>query len=342
MKNITLSSIYTFESGYKEILEFLLKNLNSTYNIIPRTYSGIPKEYVNYFYNVPYFIDINTLDFNILSINNDLSLNNPLLHLKYDRPKLLYTMWESTRINDLLIEILSKFKCIIVPNEYNKTNFLKQGLSTDIEVVHLFCDTDVYKYNKPDDSRNKFVFGISNEDPRKNLDRVIRCFAKAFTKDIKNVELQVKTCSGNLQRICDNRITFINKKIPKEDLRDWYYNLDVYVSGATCEGWGMMQQESMCCGRPIIFTNYGGLKEFANKDNSFEVGYDEVYSTGYWGDYGGKWSEFKEDEMIEMMRYCYNNRGEVIKKGILASQQASVFTKERFLKKIDEVITKYI
>ena len=134
----------------------------------------------------------------------------------------------------------------------------------------------------------------------------------------------------------------MSQKLTKHDLRDWYYNLDVYLSGATCEGWGMMQQESMCCGRPIIHTKYGGLSEFVNKDNGFEVGYDEVYSENRWGDYGGKWSEFKEQEFIDMMRYCYNNRDQVVYKGKQSSIDASVYTKQQFIKNISKVINLYI
>jgi glycosyltransferase involved in cell wall biosynthesis len=118
--------------------------------------------------------------------------------------------------------------------------------------------------------------------------------------------------------------------------------LDVYVSGATCEGWGMMQQESMCCGRPLIFTNYGGLTEYCNNTNGFEVKFKEVYSTKQWGGYAGKWSEFDEDDLINKMVYCYNNRNEVKEKGFIASKDASLFTEERFINNIVNILNLYI
>ena len=128
----------------------------------------------------------------------------------------------------------------------------------------------------------------------------------------------------------------------KEELRDWYYNLDVYISGATCEGWGMMQQESMCCGTPIICTNYGGLREFTSDEDSYYVKYKEVYSTGYWGGYAGKWSEYDSDDMIKCMSHCIDNRDEVLYKGKLASENASKFTESRFIKSIESIIEQYI
>lgn len=341
MKTITLSSNYNFSSGYGELLKVLLTDLPVlNYKLIPRTYSNISENFIEFFDKTESF-GRDTLDLTILSLNNNVDNINPFLHMQIDRPRILYTMWESTRINDLMIEILNKFMCIIVPNQYNKNNLIKQGCTTRIEVVPLFCNTEHYVY-KPHTIRDEFVFGISNEDIRKNIEKVEKCFIRTFAK-INNVKLQIKTIKSNRQlKFCNRNIIHVNKKYTIDELMNWYHNLDVYVSGATCEGWGMMQQESMCCGRPIIFANYGGLSEFVNKQNGFEVRYSEVLAKSSWGDGGGKWSEFDEDDMIEKMLYCYNHREEVIEKGRLAAKDASQFTKQKFLKKIDEIISEYL
>jgi len=339
VKRVTLSSYYNLTSGYREVLSNLLINLpKNGYDIIPRTYSVISSEYLNYFEHTkivePYLVDLS-----LLSLTNDLGPSNVFMHMDFSRPRILYTMWESTRINDLMIELLNKYKHVCVPNQYNKINFINQGLTAKIDVIPLFCDTDFYVYKKPED-RKKFVFGISNEDPRKNLNKVTSCFLKAF-KGCVDVELQIKT-NSNIEKHFDNKLKYITQKLSKEKLRDWYYGLDVYLSGATCEGWGMMQQESMSCGRPLIYTNYGGLSEFVNQNNNFEVDFDEVYSTMFWGDHGGKWCDFKTDEFIDVMRYCYKNRDVVAEKGRLSSVDASKFTREKFIKNISDVLNLYI
>ena len=340
MKNVTLSSKYNFVSGYSELLYTLLTDLPSVgYNVIPRTYSEISDRYIKFF-NKTHTFDPSLLDLSVLCMSNDISIENVLTHMSFDRPRILLTMWESTKVNDLIVEILSRFDHVIVPNRYNRDNFINQGLNTKIDVVPLFCDTETYVY-KEHFIRDKFVFGISNEDPRKNLNRSVMCFLKAFSS-VKNVELQIKTCSTITERIIDPRLKYISIKYTKEQLRDWYHNLDVYVSGATCEGWGMMQQESLCCGRPIVYTNYGGLKEFVDNNIGFEVDYNEVYSTGCWGKHGAKWSEFKEQEMIEKMIYCYNNREEVVSKGKNASVIAKKYNKELFIKNLSKILDQYV
>lgn len=340
MKNITLSSKYNFISGYGELLYTLLTDLPTVgYSVIPRTYSEISDRYIDFFKKSHTF-DPSLLDLSVLCMSNDISIENVLTHVSFDRPRILLTMWESTRVNDLIIEILSRFTHIIVPNHYNRDNFINQGLNTKIDVVPLFCDTETYVY-KEHFVKDKFVFGISNEDPRKNLNKVVMCFLKAF-RGIQNVELQIKTCTSVAEKVFDPRLKYINVKYTKEQLRDWYHSLDVYVSGATCEGWGMMQQESLCCGRPIIYSDYGGLKEFVNNEIGFEVDYNEVYSTGCWGKHGAKWAEFNEQYMIEKMIYCYNNREEVVSKGKKAALVANKYNKDLFIKNLSFVLDQYV
>lgn len=339
MKRVTLSSYYNFSSGYREVLRTLIEELPGyNYDIIPRTYSVISQEFVKYFDNKK-VIDPRLLDLSLLSLTNDIGSSNPFFQMDFSRPRILYTMWESTRVNDLMIEVLNKYKHICVPNHYNKNNFINQGLTCAIDVVPLFCDTEFYSYKEPVNT-NKFVFGISNEDPRKNLLKVIRCFLKAF-KGINDVELHVKT-NENVQKHFDNKVKYVSQRFSKDQLKNWYYNIDVYLSGATCEGWGMMQQESLCCGRPLIYTNYGGLSEFVKSENNFEVGYEEVYSENFWGDYGGKWSEFKDDEFIEMMWFCYKNREVVYDRGKRASINAMTYNKQSFIKNISNIVDLYI
>jgi glycosyltransferase involved in cell wall biosynthesis len=340
LKKITLSSSYNFTSGYAQVLETLLDGLTSlNYNVMPRTYSSVSDRFKKYFdRDISFDSQLDLLVFNIV---NEFSIGNPYVHINFDRPRILLTMWESTRINDLLIEVLNKFNCIIVPNWYNKNNLIKQGCTTRIEVVPLFCDTEFYFYKSHFDYKD-FTFGISNEDPRKNLNKVQTCFLKAFSNN-KNVKLCIKTSKQTeIIKTINSNIELCHKLINKNELRDWYHNLDVYVSGVTCEGWGMMQQESMCCGRPIIYTKYGGLLEFVNEQHNYPIEFKEVPARHFWGDHGGKWSEFNELDMIEKMLYCYKNRDEVKQKGYLASKHASQFTKERFLKKIDSVLSEYL
>jgi glycosyltransferase involved in cell wall biosynthesis len=136
----------------------------------------------------------------------------------------------------------------------------------------------------------------------------------------------------------DKPISFLDSRIfiqqghwKQSEMVTWYQSLDVFVSAVSAEGFGLHQLESMSCGKPIIATQYAGLKEFLNQENGYCLPYTEVPSTGYWATPGGRWSDFKDQDMIEAMRYCYQHRSEVQAKGRSAADTAKQFTLEKFI-----------
>ena len=162
------------------------------------------------------------------------------------------------------------------------------------------------------------------------MPEVIKCFIKAFPNE-KDVRLSIKISNQLSQRFSDNRIITNTQNLTKQELKNWYCSTDVFVSAVSAEGWGLMQHESMACGRPVIVANYGGLKEFVTLDNSFCLRHIEVDATGFWEFPGAKWSRYDEEHMIETMRYCYNNRDKVKEKGIIASKDACKLSNELFI-----------
>jgi glycosyltransferase involved in cell wall biosynthesis len=238
-------------------------------------------------------------------------------------------MWEASRIGDFYIDKINLFDRVIVPNKWNKQTFENQGCTSEISVVNLGVDTKVFNYTEPNNN-DIFTFGTGNDDPRKRLPEVIKCFIKAFPNE-KDVRLSIKVSTQTTQKFTDNRIIFNTQNFTKQQLKNWYCSNDVFVSAVSAEGWGLMQHESMACGRPVIVANYGGLKEFVTLENSFCLRHIEVDATGFWEFPGAKWSRYDEEHMIETMRYCYNNRDKVKEKGIIASKDACKLSNELFI-----------
>lgn len=338
MKNVTLSSVYNFKSGYKTILQTLLEYLpHKNICIRPRSYSFVTNEFKKYFENILYTKE--KCDLLLLTPCLEIDNTHPLFYLAPHRCRLFFTMWESTRTSDIFIDQLNKNKAIIVPNNWNKINFQNQGCEVPIHIVPLFVDSDIFNYVSPNKS-DTFVFGTANNDPRKRLYDTIKCFLKAFPNE-HDVVLKIKS-SGELPfKFLDDRIKITTEYYNNIQLKNWYSSLDVFVSGVSAEGWGLHQHESMACGRPIIAANYAGLSEFMTPENSFCLNYKEVPSTGYWETPGGKWSKYDEEHMIETMRYCYNNRDIVIQKGILANKDVSHLNIPNFINNISNLIDIY-
>jgi len=339
MKNLILSSFYNFDSGYKVILDYLLNGCLEDFILHKRCYSEISREYEKYFEDLPQVKDC--LELILAPPCNGLNESNFFYRLAPYKNRIIFTMWESTRIYDIFIEIVNQQKALIVPNHWNKQNFIRQGVTVPIYVIPLFVD-EYFNYTEPT-SKDFFVFSSANGDPRKRIENVYQCFAKAFPNK-KDVVLKLKVSNKDkpLSRFADSRVEVFKGNLSISDLKQWYCNSDVFVSCVAAEGWGFMQHESMACGRPVIAANYAGLKEFMTEDNSFCVNYTEESSKGFWKNPGGKWSKYDEEHMIETMRYCYNNPDKVKSKGILANKNAIKLSKQNFKKNLTGVLNEYI
>lgn len=340
MTKLSVSTFFDFESGYSTLLDCILSELPKHGCLLkPRSFSNDAGKFEKYFENLPVFKE--DLDLLVMPPCNELNFSNFAFFLNPKKERVMFTMWESTRINDIFIEQMNNMKAVIVPNKWNKTNFETQGCEVPIHVINLFVDTNIFNYQQPI-VKNEFVFGTANKDPRKKLEDVVRCFNKAFP-DKKDVKLRIKISpkenydkafTGGKIEICKDSLT-------RDELKNWYSYNDCFVSCVSAEGWGLMQHESMACGRPVIASKYAGLSEFMTEDNSFCVNYKEVPAEGYWKAPAAKWSKYDEENLIETMRFAYNNPNIVEAKGIIASQDACKLNKEFFISNLLDVISKY-
>lgn len=340
MTKLSVSTFFDFESGYSTLLDCILSELPKHGCLLkPRSFSNDAGKFEKYFENLPVFKE--DLDLLVMPPCNELNFSNFIFFLNPKKERVMFTMWESTRINDIFIEQMNNMKAVIVPNKWNKTNFETQGCEVPIHVINLFVDTNIFNYQQPI-VKNEFVFGTANKDPRKKLEDVVRCFNKAFP-DKKDVKLRIKISpkenydkafTGGKIEICKDSLT-------RDELKDWYSYNDCFVSCVSAEGWGLMQHESMACGRPVIASKYAGLSEFMTEENSFCVNYKEVPAEGYWKAPAAKWSKYDEENLIETMRFAYNNPNTVEAKGIIASQDACKLNKEFFISNLLDVISKY-
>jgi glycosyltransferase involved in cell wall biosynthesis len=331
-KRLLLSSQYNFESGYNILLSTILDEcIKRNVVVIPKFYNKPSEKFKNYFVDVP---KLNGTEKELLlySSFNYPDLHHPLTHLFSGKNKTFFTMWEASKVGDFYIDKLNMFDQIIVPNKWNKQTFEDQGCTCNIKVINLGIDTEMYTYTEPN-NHDLFVFGTGNDDPRKRLPEVIKCFIKAFPNE-KDVRLSIKISKQYFNKFTDNRIQFITRNLTKKELKQWYCSNDIFVSAVSAEGWGLMQHESMACGRPVIVANYGGLKEFVTLENSFCLRHIEVDATGCWEFPNAKWSKYDEEHMIETMRYCYNNRDKVVEKGIIASKDVCKLSNKNFIENL--------
>lgn len=339
--NLIVKAPFNMKSGYATVIDIFTKYFPKN-GVIPHYISMNgqgDKKYLPLLQPFTRELYESSKQLIVFPMSLDVDVRATMSALSCNRPRVVYTMHETTQMIGSVVEQFNKTNGVIVPCHWNKETFIRDGVSAPIHVVPLGIDTDMFKYQTPTNN-NLFVFGCGNNDFRKRLQDIVRCFCRAFHPRIKDVRLRIKLSSqDNFPKYVDERIEIVKEHMTLPKLVNWYSNLDVFVSVAYAEGWGLMQQEAMACGRPIISPCYGGVKEFFDEKVGYSLDYTEAIAVGPYQGTGGFWADFHPDDLIEKMRWCYNNRDNVQKKGILAAERAKLFDEKSIVPRILEVLT---
>lgn len=153
--------------------------------------------------------------------------------------------------------------------------FLKDvvGLKRDVEVIHVGIDCELFKpINDPLD-----YLGCGNDDIRiltvarfhkyKGLEYLLMAMkdivkevnAKLYLVGKGEEEKRLKELSRKLG--IHKYVKFITKPIPNEEMPHVYSLCDIYVQPSIIEPYGIAVLEAMSCGRPVVGTDVGGMKD---------------------------------------------------------------------------------
>ena len=250
------------------------------------------------------------------------------------------TMWESTRLPPRDVELMNKCEVIMVPSNWNISIFSAQGVKTPMRRVPMGIDVDVYHYT-PFKKKDAFVFGTAGNGRsggcRKNFEAVVSAFRKAFPKS-KDVELWVKAYPGDkIDTKGDSRIKVIAKLWEKPQVKEWYSDIDCFVSASRGEGWGLMQHEAMAMGRPVIAVPFGGLGEFFNESIGYAVDYRLVPAGGTYANCG-LWADPDIGVLSERMREVKTQFGLAQEKGLRGSRIAAKYSWEHSNKLLSDTL----
>jgi glycosyltransferase involved in cell wall biosynthesis len=338
--DLVVKAPFNTRSGYGRVIDTFVKYLPE---------NGVNPHYIALTGNIdkrhlpllkPFTRDLyeQTKQLIVFPMSLDVDIRATMSALSCNRPRVVYTMHETTQMIGSVVELFNRTNGVIVPCFWNRDTFIRDGVICPIHVIPLGVDTTIFNY-KPHSNKD-FVFGCGNADFRKRLPEIIRCFCRAFNPSVRDVRLKVKISPlDHFSSFTDDRIEIIKENLSINQLAEWYWGIDVFVSAAYAEGWGLMQQESMACGRPIISPNYGGVKEFFDEKWGYPLAYTETIATGPYMGTGGFWADFHPDDLIEKMRWCYKNREDVHAKGKLASSIAKIYDEKYIVPRILEVLT---
>lgn len=187
-------------------------------------------------------------------------------------------------LNDILISLTPEtwVLCISHATRNDLLNYMGNRLNPDRVIVTHLAASDVF-YRSADSVLNRavrekyripdapYVLSVCTLEPRKNIDQVIRAFAKLVTQErIPDLNLVLVGTKGwmfdkifqeieNVSSLKDR--IFVTGFVADEDLSSLYSDALVFVYPSFYEGFGLPPLEAMKCGLPVITSNTSSLPE---------------------------------------------------------------------------------
>ncbi len=151
--------------------------------------------------------------------------------------------------------------------------------------IHTFKKPTEEEKKKKTDLPEKYIFCLSRIDSNKGHDLLLHAF-DIVSKKIDDVHLVIGGGSPKpkeREKEIYNKMKEIIKKkniervhiigyVPDEKLVQYYQQAELFVLPSIFEPFGMTSQEAMACGKPVVASKYGGIKQIINHDeNGFLV-----------------------------------------------------------------------
>ena len=289
---VYLRSSFSTPDGYGQSHEVLLNALRNKGIRVSLNYSN---QHVGILYSYPYGID---------------KLETPV--------KIIYTMFESTKIPGDWVEHLKKADKVVVPAKFCQKSFKDAGI--DAEVIPLGYDSNVFQYRDKIRIDEPFTFlHYDAFNTRKGWDLVFKAFTEEFTKEDK-VKLILKTNKVNLPfpviKSQYPNIDVIKQTLSKKLLAELIHKSDCFVFPSRGEGFGLPPLEALACGTPVIVPNGSGMSEYFNDKYFLDVKIDCLKPAMYRRFKGvdtGLMIEPSLKDLKKKMRYAYEHREMVLK-----------------------------
>lgn len=179
-----------------------------------------------------------------------------------------------------------------------------------------------------------FVYDALSSHGRKNPEKALEAFVRAFAPEFEDVRFVLKVSNLNKFPASQRRILAMAERYPAISVIDEYFTrervmdlmgvADVFVSLHAAEGFGFTLLESMALGTPAICTAYSGNMDFTTPANSWLVDYHLIATQEQTGPYpaGSVWALPSVDSAAELMRAARDHPATVERKQTRAIHDA--------------------
>ncbi len=237
----------------------------------------------------------------------------------------LYTVWETTKLPVDWLRYKHAYKGLFVASRWNIEIFERSGFQ-NVCYAPLGVETDIFQPWGPKlrPYEGKTYLWLAHNQYRKALEVALKAWVR-FHGSQPDAHLVVtghgvlRAFPGKADRtrrwknflisdyIAEGISVYeILSPVDDETLAALYRSVDFTVSSSRSEGFGLTVAESMACGTPAIFANYGATREFGFDGALLLDGTPTAanYSDKGFGDVGDWW-EPDVDHLVALLHKSY-------------------------------------
>jgi glycosyltransferase involved in cell wall biosynthesis len=197
---------------------------------------------------------------------------------------------------------LAKYGTLYVASDFCKDVFSKQFPDVHWKVLRLFASAPP---TIPKQIEGPYVFyTIGNIlDPRKNIRGLIDAYLRCGFGNAAHLVLKATCLQDVTWRLPG--VTIINGLLSDADLEKVHEGCHCYVNCSHSEGVGMGAVEAALRSKPVIITDYGGLKEYVQtpwvvKCVKGPIGFDDFLFKA-----DQEWGHPSGDDLQRCLRDCF-------------------------------------
>lgn len=171
----------------------------------------------------------------------------------------------------MMPRIGKKAHAVLTVSEFSKQEIV-DTLKLDKNKIHVVhsnvpfhstpTDAEILSYERPTNTE-RYILAVSNMDPRKNFEQLIKAFNNIEDKSIKLyiIGMRYKAFNTpNLENLVSDKV-HLPGFVDDEQLQQMYQNALLSVYPSLYEGFGLPPLESMTFGCPVVVSDIPALKE---------------------------------------------------------------------------------
>lgn len=216
--------------------------------------------------------------------------------------KMYMTVCETETVHPSYELLVRRYTSLFVPSEFCLDIFQKQFPNGDWKLLRHWAP--VPECHVVDSTVPYTFYSIGNVlDPRKNMKMLLEAFIRL---KLPNARLVLKaTCKEPVNWKIPG-LVIINGLLSDEDLEHVHNASHCYVNCSHSEGVGMGAVEAALRKKPVIITDFGGLKEYVHTPFIVSCTRTSVPHDDFLYQKGMIWGQPSLVELMKHMKQCYD------------------------------------